>query len=224
MRHGVRAEGDSACLHSCDAIGIEHAALVGHSYGGAAALEAACRQPQRYTHLGLLDTRVMQLQPQMRLHDVAHLTPFEIETASRSAAAFGYDWEAETEVGLRFLEAAARLRVAGTQNDARDEFTPFGEGRGALRAAQQWLRLLDTTAAAREFRAPGAAPAALARLQLPILLMYAAGSRNEVSGRALAATLPHARFETVDGAGHFFPISRPQRTTEALLDFLDVSR
>lgn len=203
-----------------DAIGITRTALVGHSYGGAAALEAACVNPQRYSHLALLDTRISRLQPQMRLHDVAHLTPFERETAARSTAAFGYDWESETEVGLRFLEAAARLRIDGDIAAARDEFTPFGEGRGAQRAARQWLRLLETTQAANEFREHGAAAETIAALSQPILLMYAQGSRGEKSGRALAELLPHAQYLGVPDAGHFFPVSQPRRVIDALSTFL----
>ncbi len=202
-----------------DQAGVDRAALIGHSYGGSCALEAAVLAPQRFTHLALLDARVHRLQPQMRLHDVEVLTPFEQETAARSSAAFGYDWETETEVGLRFLEAAARLRVAGTQNEARDEFTPFGEGRGAQRAAQQWLRLIDNTTAMAEFREPGASIEAIAALRLPTLLLYAAGGRNDISGRALAGLLPQARYERI-AAGHFFPISQPQRTIEILTAFL----
>lgn len=203
-----------------DTIGIAQTALVGHSYGGAAALEAVCQNPQRYSRLALLDTRISRLQPQMRLHDVEHLTPFERETAARSTAAFGYDWESETEVGLRFLEAAARLRVDGDTAEARDEFTPFGEGRGAQRAAKQWLRLLETTQAAAEFREQGAVAETIAALSLPVLLMYAQGSRGERSGRALKELLPHAHYVGVPDAGHFFPVSKPQLVIAALSDFL----
>lgn len=207
-----------------DQAGIGEAALVGHSYGGACALEAALHAPQRFTHLALLDARISRLQPQMRLHDVSDLTAFERETAARSTAAFGYDWETETEVGFRFLEAAARLRVANSTAEARDEFTPFGEGRGALRAAQQWLRLIDSTGALTEFHTPGSDVEAIAALRLPVLLMYAQGSRCERSGRALAELWPQARYIAVQNAGHFFPVSQPRVVIEALGSFLDTQR
>ncbi|WP_028009522.1 alpha/beta fold hydrolase [Solimonas flava] len=207
-----------------DQAGIERAALVGHSFGGACALEAAVAAPRRFSHLGLLDTRVNRLQPEMRLHDVTELSAFEREVAARSSAAFGYDWESETQVGLRFLEAAARLRAAGTVNDARDEFTPFGEGRGALRAAQQWLRLLDGTAAPAEFNQPGASREAIAALPMPVLLMYAQHSRCEISGRQLAQLLPQARYLSVANAGHFFPVSQARRVIDELMAFLEPQR
>jgi pimeloyl-ACP methyl ester carboxylesterase len=207
-----------------DQADIGEAALVGHSYGGACALEAAIAAPQRFTHLALLDARISRLQPQMRLHDVTDLSAFERETAARSTAAFGYDWEAETEVGFRFLEAAARLRVANSTAEARDEFTPFGEGRGALRAAQQWLRLLDTTAALGEFHTPGSDTAAIAALRVPLLLMYAQASRCERSGRQLAELQPSAHYISVANAGHFFPVSQPRVVIDALKRFLATPR
>jgi len=188
-----------------DQLGIERAALVGHSYGGAIALEAAILQPQRCTHVALMDTRVQRLQPELRLRDVDQLTAFEQAVARQD----GRDWEAEPEVGFRFLEAAARQKVEGIDLGLRDEFTPFGEGRGALRAARQWLALLDDTTLADDFRAPGAATADYARLTQPVLLMDASHSRAGRSTQALMQLLPQARRVDVPQSGHFFPMTHP---------------
>lgn len=51
----VEAAAD-AILALLDSVGIEHAALVGHSFGSLIALEAAARAPNRVTHLVLLGT------------------------------------------------------------------------------------------------------------------------------------------------------------------------
>ncbi|MGQ0621526.1 MAG: alpha/beta fold hydrolase [Panacagrimonas sp.] len=201
-----------------DALGISCAALAGHSYGGAAVLEAAARSPERVTHLALLDTRVARLQPLMRLHDTPRITEVEKEVA-RSAVEV--DWEKLPQVGYLFLETAARFRLAGRIMHARDDFSPFGEGRGAVRAAQAWLDLLDQTSARAELDEPGMDAEAIARLRMPVLLMYGEFSRCLPSGLRLRELLVQARYECVEKAGHFFPLSQSERVVSELRALLD---
>jgi pimeloyl-ACP methyl ester carboxylesterase len=203
-----------------DALQIRRAALVGHSYGGAAALEASGLAPERVSHLALIDARVSRIQPLMRLHDTPVITEAEKEVAATQAA----DWAALPQVGYLFLEAAARMRLAGKLPQARDDFTPFGEGRGAARAARAWLDLLDHTSARDELDQPGMSADAIAALPMPVLLMYGALSRCVHSGRTLRALLPQARYVEVADAGHFFPLNRPQLVLDALDGFLCASR
>lgn len=199
-----------------DALNIRSAALVGHSYGGAAALEASGIAPHRVSHLALIDTRVARIQPLMRLHDAPVITEAEKEVAATHAA----DWAALPQVGYLFLEAAARMRLAGKLPQARDDFTPFGEGRGAARAARAWLDLLDHTSARDELDQPGMSEDAIGALRMPVLLLYGALSRCVHSGRALQALLPQARYTEIADAGHFFPLSRPQLVLDELTNFL----
>ncbi|MES2684102.1 MAG: alpha/beta hydrolase [Pseudomonadota bacterium] len=203
-----------------DVLGIAQAHVVGHSYGGGAALEAAAIAPQRFSRLALADTRVQSLQAEMRLDDLEGRTGFEqalVDRAGGPAALAG-----ETQIGFRFLEASARLKVAGEIPAGSDEFIPFGEGSGAMRAAKSWLALLDETQARREFPQPGASDAALRGIDLPTLLLYGERSRCWPSAEALARLLPQSQTISVPGGGHFFPISQPVFTTVALKDFLAV--
>lgn len=203
-----------------DALGIARAALAAHSYGGAAALEAAVAAPARVTHLALFDARIQSLQPQMRLSDLPEISPYERAVAEASSRAYGYDWQREDQVGFRFLEAAARLRVDRLDTGLRDPFTPFGEGRGAARAAKQWLRLLDHGSIRQELVRAGAAAEDIARLPMPALLMYARDSRCLPSGRALRKLLEQARYLEVAG-GHFFPVAQAAAVATALRELLD---
>lgn len=203
-------------LSVMDQFGIARAALIGHSYGGAAALEAAGQAPDRVSHLGLIDTRVARLQPLMRLHD----TPWISEAEKEVAATADVDWAALPQVGYLFLETAARMRVAGKLPSAHDDFTPFGEGRGALRAAKAWLDLLDHTRAREQLDQPGISEAQIAALPMPVLLFYAGLSRCVHSGHALQKLLPRARYQELADAGHFFPLSQPHVVQAAIRDFL----
>lgn len=202
-------------LDVMDEHGVERTAVVGHSYGGAIALEAVATQPARFTHLGLMDTRVQRLQPQLRLRDIDALTAFERAVAAHG----GGDWHNDPEIGFRFLEAAARCVVDGVDLQVRDAFTPFGEGRGAKRAARAWLRLLDETEARHEFTQAGVALESLREIGvrgLPCLLMYAEHSRALHSGETLRTLLPQARWRRVAGGGHFFPVSHVNETLTEL--------
>jgi len=222
---GVPASGYDAVTLSkdladlIDHLGIESCILVGHSYGGGVALEYAGRHPTRVSKLVIMDTKVNRLQPEQKLSDCPHLSPFEIEVAAKS----GHDWDNEKQVGLLFLEVLARWRLQGGESTTRDAFTPFGEGRGAQRAAKQWISLLDNTGAAPEFVMPGLEAAAIAALPMPLLLIYGEHSRCMPTCRALQQQLPQAEVEVIPQGGHFFPISHARQIQARLGLFLGLS-
>jgi pimeloyl-ACP methyl ester carboxylesterase len=221
---GVPASGYDAVTQAADLaalldhLEIRNCALVGHSYGGAVALEYAGRHPARVSRLALMDSKINRLQPRQMLADCPHLSPFEIEVASKS----GHDWDHQEQVGLLFLEVLARWRMGGGGSTARDDFTPFGEGRGAQRAAKQWLELLDHTGARGEFVLPGLEAQAIAALPMPLLLIYGEHSRCMPSFRALHALLPRAEVELIAQGGHFFPISHAASVRPRLARFLGI--
>ena len=222
---GVPASGYDAVTLSkdlaelIDHLGIESCILIGHSYGGGVALEYAGRHPTRVSQLVIMDTKVNRLQPEQKLSDCPHLSPFEIEVAAKS----GHDWDNEKQVGLLFLEVLARWRLQGGESTTRDAYTPFGEGRGAQRAAKQWISLLDNTGAAPEFILPGLEAAAIAALPMPLLLIYGEHSRCMPTCRALQELLPRAEVELIAQGGHFFPISHAGAVRQRLARFLDIT-
>lgn len=199
-----------------DHLGIAACALVGHSYGGGVALEFAGRHPERVSKLVVLDTKINALQPTQRLADSPHLSPFEIAVAGRS----GHDWDHEPQVGLLFLEVLARWKLEGSASDGRDVFTPFGEGRGALRTARQFVALLDGTTAREELVRPGIDAARIAALPMPVRWIYGEWSRCMPSYRVLRTLRPAPEFRLVREGGHFFPISHAPTVMGWLTDFL----
>ncbi|WP_245563059.1 alpha/beta fold hydrolase [Nevskia ramosa] len=201
-----------------DHLGIAACTLIGHSYGGGVALEFAGRYPQRVDKLVVLDTKINALQPTQRLSDSPHLSPFEIEVSRTS----GHDWEQEPQVGLLFLEVLARWKTSGGGSEAKDVFTPFGEGRGAQRTAKQFVELLDQTTAMQEVVLPGIDGPAIAALPMPCLWIYGDWSRSMPSCRALQALRPAAEFRIVPEGGHFFPISNAARVMDWLRPFFQI--
>ncbi|WP_052378343.1 alpha/beta fold hydrolase [Polycyclovorans algicola] len=202
-------------LELMDTLEITEASLVGHSYGGAACIEAAVLAPQRVNGLALLDVRSLRIQPTMRMSDVAQFTPFETEIAADTRV----DWSQETQAGVRFLEMAARHRVEGRLSRAGDPVIPFAEGRGALKGAKQWLALLDETDARNGFNLPGATLAQLQQISLPTLLMYADHSRCLTTGEALQRLWPQSRYELIEDAGHFFPMTHAGHVSQSLMNW-----
>ncbi len=211
--------GDALAL--LDHLGIDKAPIVAHSFGGAVALEFAVKHPNRVTQLALLDAKINRLQPTLKLSDCAHLTPFEQELV---AEATDIDWEAEDQIGLKFLEAVAERRLAGIQTQVKNDFVPFADQRGSGRDAKHWLKLLRETTAKAEFLSTSAAsPEQIAELTMPVLLMYGEYSRVRKSGDRLRELLPHCTYECVPNAGHFFPARAPRVVLQSLKPFLGES-
>lgn len=204
-----------------DHLGIDKAPIVAHSFGGAVALEFAVKYPDRVSHLALLDAKINRLQPTLKLSDCAHLTPFEQELV---AEATDIDWEAEDQIGLKFLEAVAERRLAGIQTEVQNDFVPFADRRGNGRDAKHWLKLLRETTAKEEFLSTsGTSPEQIATLPMPVLLMYGEYSRVQKSGERLRELLPRAEYVLVPNAGHFFPARSPRVVLKSLKPFLGLA-
>lgn len=202
-----------------DHLKLERFSLVGHSFGGTVSVEYACAHGDRVERFAILDSKINRLQEKQLLSDSPHLTAFEIEACERT----GLDWNQEPQVGLKFLEVLARQRVEGYESKSKDSFTPFGEGRGAMRAAKQWLDLIDNTSALKELSLPGVEADAIAKLSMPMLLMYGEHSRCMPSLRALRTLLPKAQVEMVPNGGHFFPLGQRAYAFPRIAAFLGLS-
>ncbi|WP_420426376.1 alpha/beta fold hydrolase [Algiphilus sp.] len=203
-----------------DDLGLDPLAVVAHSYGGSVALEHAVMAQRPPQALVLMDARINRLQPQQWLADAPYLTAFEDEVAR----ADGRDWDQESQIGFAFLEAMARLRVAGFEARQRDPFTPFADGKGGKRGAKAFCRLLDETTAREDFLRLGADRDALQTLDIPVQLLYGAHSRNLPSAQALVKCLPNAQLHTIPDAGHFFPLSHAAVVAQWVGDFLEQQR
>jgi pimeloyl-ACP methyl ester carboxylesterase len=188
-------------LETMDALGIERAALVGNSFGGAVALRVALVAPARVSALALISAP----------------PPGSGDPSPELRAA----WDAEGAAMERGdVEAAVRAVVdAWTLPGAPPELR--------ARVAEMQRRAFVVQAGASPVpEAPDPLeenPGGLASLDVPALV--AAGEREEFSdfrdgARALAQALPGARHAVIDGAGHLAPLETPTTFRALLLDFL----
>lgn len=213
-----------------DELEIERVHLVGHSHGARVALVFALEHPERVESLVLADTQIRALQKPMTLGEWPHWPQWKADLQSRGVTEFPPE---DAEIDFRLL-ADLGPRSAGGRDRPTAEGRRRRRGAGAgvsqidlrsrqmgARGADRWQALLAETSAADELGDESAIDlTALDRLTMPVLLMYGAMSHCLPTAQKLEALLPQARRVTVPGAGHFFPIVKPNFFARTLRMFL----
>lgn len=178
-----------------DDLGVEHAALVGSSYGGEVALEIAARWPNRVNTLALLCPALPGHEPSAELEEL------------------GEREEALLEAGD--VAAATELMVDTWLGPEADE-----PAREAVRRMQQ--HAFEVQLAVDEEIEPLESSVDLGAIEAPCLAV--SGAHDVVDFRRIAARLPdllpNADHVELPWAGHLPSLERPSETTELLLDFL----
>ena len=96
--------------------------------------------------------------------------------------------------------------------------------RQIVERVSQWLQDADPVVHAWTWRAIAALDYAprLPTLDVPSLVVCSSldTSCPPAAGRAIAAALPHAAYEEIEGAAHMAPLEQPQRFAEIVERFL----
>lgn len=187
------------------ALGIERAALVGCSFGGAVAIDTALAHPDRVSALALFGSAVT-----------------------------GHEWSDEFDATWEKLIGDIEPSDLDTMVEAEVRFWVVGPDRSPEQVSPDLLRLardMDRRALAAEQALSGVhigelVPPAITRLhelRIPVLVGAGAADVREISqlGDLIAATVPGAvRLPDVPDAAHLLPLERPDPVNSALLDFL----
>lgn len=202
--HSALVEADDL-LQLMDALGIERAVLVASSYGAFVALALALRQPQRVAALVGVEP-AMLCYAEFSASGRAELQRFRQAVVEPANAAFraGDD------------HRGASLMTGGIH--AADAATLHGEAMQRRLHNARAMRMLALSS--NEF--PLLAPAALAALRLPLLLLtgrHTPAIHVEVF-RNVRAAMPQARCEVVAGAGHAVARDQPEAFNHLVLQFL----
>jgi pimeloyl-ACP methyl ester carboxylesterase len=188
-----------------DHLSIGRVHLVGHSFGGAVALQAALRLPDRVASLTIADTRIRAVQPTAYLRKWAQWPEW-----SQQNAALASDLDRNQEMDFRLISVMARRQVEAPvgANDS-ETYRPF-QVWGGRRMARRWLKLMSETTAERDFDEPGdLTPNRLVKLSLPVHAIYGDYSFCLETCRWLQQNLPDILVTMVPEAGHFHPAVKP---------------
>ena len=191
----------TALLDLLDAAGIEKAVIVGYSWAGGAAIEAAIRAPSRVAGLVLVSSvgdrrAVSWLDSLLARRVLARMFgPLLNRYAPRLARA-----------GAR--SAGSRLRPQRVAM-LRDSMSEIGRNHGwATAAAEQRALLRDAECLAKR----------LGRVSVPTVVV--AGRRDTnvpfKASLALAAAIPGAHLRVVERAGHLLPLEAPEQVAAAV--------
>jgi pimeloyl-ACP methyl ester carboxylesterase len=190
--------------------------LLGHSFGGGPAAEAAMQQPGAVTHLVLVDAAI-GLQgdspPPCETPWLAH------QILDRPGVRTGLFASAITEPAFSsywLRKFVARKEVVTAQRTAvyQKPFVVHGFTEGLAAWARQF-------ALGCEFP-PSVRPSNFRRLQVPVSLLW--GELDDVTplaqARALQRLLPHATLTVLPGVGHIPQIEDPPAFDRALVEAL----
>ena len=181
----------------------EPATWLGWSLGGLVALDGARRHPHKVMRLVLVDST-----PRFVQHDdwQPAMPP---DVFSQFAASLDKDYRATV---LRFLSLQAGNDDEGRKliKTLRGEI--FARGEPEPQALAHGLALLEHSDLRR----------AVSGIAAPTLVIHGEHDRlvPPAAGAWLAGAMPHARLETLEGAGHAPFLSHPQRVLDALRGFL----
>lgn len=196
-------------LHALmDHLGIPRAHFVAHSFGGVVVLNLALVDPARVSSLVLCDSHISAVRRHVAGRDWGNRAHIQALVDRHGLKLDTHD----PYFGYRLITEVAQRQADGTgvEQDLLDLVGPLMARQGR-RGAQQWLRLMEDTAAEAELLGDdGLSLEALRRLMFPILALYGDHSQARLTGGELLDVWPHAEFRRVRDAGHFFPASRPE--------------
>ena len=95
----------------------------------------------------------------------------------------------------------------------------FARTVAAKGAGEILLTSMDRDGTRSGFNLPGATLDELRHIAQPCLLMYADHSRCLATGEALHRLWPHSRYELIEDAGHFFPMTHAGHVTQSLMNW-----
>ena len=188
-----------------DALGIDRAALVGCSFGGAVAIDTALAHPKRVSALALFGSAVAGNQWSEEAEQLWETLVGEVDPEDFAASAAGE---------VRFWVVGPGRRP----EDVDPDLVAFAEemDQRAL-AAEQALSAVEVD----DLDPP--AIERLGELRLPVLVTAGAADVPDISRLAdrIAAEVPGAvRLPDVPDAAHLLPLERPEAVDAALRDFL----
>ncbi|MDH3281743.1 MAG: alpha/beta hydrolase [Gammaproteobacteria bacterium] len=203
-----------------DALAIEQAHVVGHSYGARVALYYAICNPNRVSTLTVADTQIRSLQPPLRLRDWTYWPTWKQELEQQSLKGLPDDDAVIDFRLLSYLNSVAsqsRHGVSGARQGG-SSLRRYDMGR---RGAARWEKLLQNTICSAEFGQDHQLTlSALQSVSSPTLAIYGQHSHCLPCCWRLKELIPQCQVQVVPESGHFHPVTRPRYFVRRLSRFL----
>ena len=197
-RLGVQADVVASFIR---ALGLERPLLVGHSLGGALSLAVALEHPEAVSGLALVSPLT---QPQDTPPKAFAGLYIPSPLVRRLVA-----WTLATPLAIRKRDEV--LGAVFGPEAAPDDFATRGGGMLSLRPRTFYSTSTDLVAANEDL--PGL-QARYGGLDMPAGIIFGDGDRildAQVHGAPMAAQVPGLTYESIEGAGHMIPLTRPDR-------------
>jgi pimeloyl-ACP methyl ester carboxylesterase len=200
-----------------DALRIQKAALVGHSYGGGATMETLLTAQDRFSAVALIDVAIDIAPGGQR--ELSPAWPVEVFFAARPLRnAVLAATATNPALSATLLRRMVARQEAVTPQRVRIYQAPLAL-RGSTDALGDWLRH-DMLASHAGSLAGDAR--SYARVTVPSLVVW--GREDTLTplaqGERLVSLIPGARLVVLDGVGHIPQIEDPPQVSRALLAFL----
>lgn len=194
-----------------DALEIDRAYIVAHSYGADAALNFALRHPERVVKLAVVEATMPALLHLRKREDWEGWRYW-----SEVLEGFGMEVPPEKRTDIDFMIRLS-LQVPKV----------YGPATGRARKPEPVLRLLDTTTMVSDYEVVGDMTLeSVARITTPTLLVYGDGTAYMGTFRFLADNLPNREtflLPPTPWGGHFGPLEQPELLVEHINSFFGVA-
>jgi pimeloyl-ACP methyl ester carboxylesterase len=216
--YGDEAQG-RRILGALDALGIQRATLVGHSFGGRPTMQATFMAPDRVHTLVLVDA-ALDLRRTAGPHESPAAVRALLGTAPLRDAIVATTLTNPMMTG-RLLSMLVSNRAAVTPERLDMLRRPFVVS-GTTARFGEWLLPFATTSES----SMATDRTRYAGLRMPVLVLW--GERDSLTpvaqGRDIAELIPAARWIALPTAGHIPAIEDPDGFDAALITFLDSTR
>jgi pimeloyl-ACP methyl ester carboxylesterase len=194
---------DLRCL--LDALGIQRAHLVGHSYGADVCMYFAMLHPERVLKVTAMEPGLAALVHQRKKQDWIGWSAW-VEKLEEAGLHVPEDKRADAEYLLQLSLETPKF---------------YGPTRGLPRNRAPLLKLLKTTTLLQDYEDVGELTLeAVKRIRTRTLLIYGRQSHFLSSYNYIHQALPNCESVLLPGGEHFGPLEQPELLTQHLLQFL----
>jgi pimeloyl-ACP methyl ester carboxylesterase len=203
-----------------DFLGVDHAHIVGHSFGARVALYFTATRPERVSKVIAADTQISCLQQQVRLGDWPYWKTWKKQLNEQGFHSLPRESEYINFQMLAHFNQLSNEFAHGALNRPRKKPSLRHRNMGN-RGAERWESLMKTTSAKEDFKDDHQiTKEGLQSIHIPTLALFGEYSHCLESCRQLNNYIDSCRVKIMPGAGHFLPAIKPRLFMHTVRQFI----